>query len=197
MGDVRHVVAADIAELAAVLARAFADDPLMGWIYPNATTRDASATAWWDLSLRLGLSKGHTYAVGGSLGAAIWAPPDVAMFDDAGAVALYSLLADQLGDAVSPTMEGLLQVSAAHPHDQPHFYLFGIGVLPEARGRGLASSMLTEVLSRCDAQGLPAYLESSNPVNVPLYERHGFSVIEEVQLPDGPVVRPMWRAPRS
>ena len=48
---------------------------------------------------------------------------------------------------------------------------------------------------RCDAEGLSAYLESSDLANVPLYERHGFRVTGEVVIPDGPVIPLMWRDP--
>lgn len=52
-------------------------------------------------------------------------------------------------------------------------------------------------LDRCDAEHAPVYLESSNPANVPYYERFGFEATGEIPLPDGgPVMWPMWRAPR-
>jgi len=53
------------------------------------------------------------------------------------------------------------------------------------------------VTDRCDAEGVPAYLESSDPANVPLYERHGFSVAGEVTIVDGPTIPLMWRDPQS
>jgi hypothetical protein len=53
------------------------------------------------------------------------------------------------------------------------------------------------MLSRCDEQGLPAYLEASSPRNRALYERHGFEVTEELKLPrSGPPLWLMWREPR-
>ena len=52
-------------------------------------------------------------------------------------------------------------------------------------------------LLRCDADYAPAYLESSNPENIGYYERFGFRVTGEIQLPDGgPSLWPMWRDPR-
>jgi hypothetical protein len=52
-------------------------------------------------------------------------------------------------------------------------------------------------LERCDAEGMPAYLENSNTRNLPFYLRHGFEVMSETRLPfDGPPLWFMWREPR-
>ena len=52
------------------------------------------------------------------------------------------------------------------------------------------------VLERCDEEGIPAYLESSNARNVPFYRRHGFGVTTELQIPGGgPMLWLMWREP--
>ena len=55
-----------------------------------------------------------------------------------------------------------------HPRDPPSWYLLGLGTVKEHQGKGLGSAVLSHMLSRCDTEGLPAYLESSNPRNVPL-----------------------------
>ena len=61
----------------------------------------------------------------------------------------------------------------------------------------MGARLLAPVLARCDRDGLPAYLESSNPRNLPFYERHGFVRRTAVPLPSGcPLVTPMWRDPR-
>ena len=57
--------------------------------------------------------------------------------------------------------------------------------------------MMRSRLDRCDAEHAPAYLESSNPANVPYYQRFGFEVTGEIVLPDGgPSLVPMWRRAR-
>jgi hypothetical protein len=40
----------------------------------------------------------------------------------------------------------------------------------------LGSALLKTMLTRCDAERMPAYLETSYPENVPFYERRGFRV---------------------
>ena len=52
----------------------------------------------------------------------------------------------------------------------------------ERQGQGVGSALFEGVLEECDAEGLPAYLESSNERNLPLYRRHGCEVIEDLQL---------------
>jgi ribosomal protein S18 acetylase RimI-like enzyme len=71
-----------------------------------------------------------------------------------------------------------------------------IGVDPARQGRGLGSALLAHTLSRCDAEGALAYLESSNPKNTPLYERHGFEVLGQIAPADFPGLTPMLRRPR-
>ena len=53
------------------------------------------------------------------------------------------------------------------------------------------------MLAEADAEGLPCYLESSNPRNVSLYLRHGFVETGELPLPDGPSLIQMWREPHA
>ena len=82
-----------------------------------------------------------------------------------------------------------------HPQE-PHHYLGAVGVEPAYQGQGLGSALMEHGLAQCDAEAMPAYLVSSNFRNVPLYERHGFEIVEEIPLPSGgPTVWRMWRKP--
>jgi ribosomal protein S18 acetylase RimI-like enzyme len=195
---VRHAVAADLPALAATLGRAFADDQLFTWVYEGSAgdALERRLTSFFDVCLRAGLRRGHTYAVDGDVGAAIWSPPDVDVFDDEHLEELVLLLAGHLGARAELVGEAFTLLGEAHPHDVPHFYLFVLGTRPDHRGAGVGSALLRHVLDTCDAEGLPAYLESSDPRNVPLYERHGFRVLQELEVsPGGPTARPMWRDP--
>jgi hypothetical protein len=57
-------------------------------------------------------------------------------------------------------------------------------------------ALLADGLARIDAEGLPAYLESSNSANDHRYERLGFGRVGEFKRPDEAVtVSTMWRPP--
>ena len=83
---------------------------------------------------------------------------------------------DLLGDAnarfraAEDTMRGTVRAEL-------HFYLQGLGTDPPRQGEGLASAAMQPVLTRCDAEGIPAYLESTKERNVGFYEGHGFAVV--------------------
>jgi GNAT superfamily N-acetyltransferase len=195
--SVRHAVGADLDDLERTLADAFFDDPMMQWIYPDPETRKVEAPRFMRVALEIGFPHGHVYATGNNGAAAIWSPPDVELFDDAAATTFFTLLGEQLGPRAEEIGTGLMNVSACHPHDEPHFYLFVLGTASSHQSKGLGSTLIREVLDRCDRQGIGAYLESSNIRNVPFYERHGFRVLTEVHAGGDFVARPMWRDPQG
>jgi hypothetical protein len=67
-----------------------------------------------------------------------------------------------------------------HPDDRSHWYLFIPGTEQAAQGPGMGSALLAQMLAHVDADGMPAYLESSNERNLALYGRHGFEITGEV-----------------
>jgi len=58
---------------------------------------------------------------------------------------------------------------------------------------GLGSILLRHAVARSDREGVPAYLESSNPRNISLYERYGFVRLGIIQSGESPEVVPMLR----
>lgn len=90
----------------------------------------------------------------------------------------------------------LERMETFHPSDPPCWYLAFIGVDVAAQGRGLGSALMKHALKRCDEDGTQAYLESSNPANISLYERHGFHVLGRIDAGSAPPVHPMLRPAR-
>ena len=93
-------------------------------------------------------------------------------------------------------MRALTLIERNHPRER-QYYLPIIGVEPEWQGKGLGTALLGPMLERCDREGMPAYLEASSARSKACYERSGFVASEELVLPGGPPLGPMWRTPRG
>lgn len=66
--------------------------------------------------------------------------------------------------------------------DEEAWYLVYLGTRPEARRRGLARALVEDGIGMADEQGVPMYLESSKAMNVPIYEKFGFSIKTRVEI---------------
>jgi GNAT superfamily N-acetyltransferase len=87
----------------------------------------------------------------------------------------------------------LSQIERARPKT-PYYYLRLLAVAPAWQGRGIGTALLRPILDICDAQGVPAYLETDFEPNLRFYERHGFSVKETIPIPPaGLRMWTMWR----
>jgi GNAT superfamily N-acetyltransferase len=139
------------------------------------------------------LDHGGAFVTEDGAAAAFWLPPGVESDGDMIGALIAEAIAEERRAVVGQVAE---QMAHHHPHE-PHWYLAVVGADPAHQGEGLGSALIKRGLKACDEQGLPAYLESSNPRNIPLYERHGFEVIAAIQ-PDGfPGLYPMYRAARG
>jgi len=183
----RRATETDIPAMAAVLARAFARDPYFSWLAGDAPERNLRMRMGWTAILRrasAGLRE--TWTTADVAGVAVWLPPgrDASSFLDS--VRLVPALARLTGwrrlREVAAANEMLEKRRRTHV-PAPHWYLSALGVDPERQREGIGSSLLSLVLGRADAEGVPAYLEAATARNVLLYERHGFVVVEELILP--------------
>ena len=198
--DVRPARKADIPALARVLGRAFQDDPVMSWVQPDAERRTAALPGLFGALTRHHFLAGRGTEVAvsddGIAAAALWDPPGRWMQSSREQLAMLPgvLRAFRGRLAAGRTVTDLMK--ANHP-EEPHWYLGIIGSDPTSRGAGFGHALMKSRLDRCDAEFAPAYLESSNPDNIPYYQRFGFEITGEIVLPEGgPSLWPMWRAPR-
>jgi GNAT superfamily N-acetyltransferase len=203
-GVARHALGSDLPALELALAQAFCDDPMIVWVTGDDDREHRIATTaagFFRPALAAALVRGHTYTIdradgAGVSGGAMWSAPDVRMFREDEGVAFVTAMVEHVGAASMERLGAISElVGSHHPSAEPHFYLFVIGAAEQ--GRGIGSRLLQPVLERCYAQGVPAYLESSNARNLSFYERHGFRIQwEDRPAPDGPLFHGMWRAPR-
>jgi ribosomal protein S18 acetylase RimI-like enzyme len=66
-----------------------------------------------------------------------------------------------------------------------HYYIMTVGVLPERQGMGIGKKLMTKALETVDANKMPCYLETQNQNNVPIYQRLGFEVVSDKEIPKG------------
>lgn len=188
--------AGDLGEIERVLLAAFADDPIFRWMFPSADRFDEHLGGW--LRLVVGHLVGFEETYLDERGAVVsWTPPG-AVFPTDDAVGEAAALLERTGEGRAGAVLPRLAAAGAHrPSDPPSYDLFYIGVVPELQGRGVGRDLVQPQLDRADRDGVGAYLHSTNPRNVPFYERLGFRVLAEVPVADdgGPVIRPMWRDP--
>ncbi|MEY2567215.1 MAG: hypothetical protein QOE35_1744 [Actinomycetota bacterium] len=189
---VRNATRADVPTLSRALARAFEDDPVMSWLYPGPHRLEAFFRGY---ELKLHLPHGEVYTTDGVDGAAIWAPPDQWRTSARDVLRVAPGLLRVTGTRLMRGLRTMNAVERKHPKE-PHWYLAVLGTDPSKQGKGVGSALLAPVLQRCDNEGLPAYLESSKESNIAFYRRHRFEVTDEIQLPKGPKVWPMWRDPQ-
>jgi ribosomal protein S18 acetylase RimI-like enzyme len=196
--SVRKATLADTPRLAQALASAFQDDPVIAWIFPDEHHRRRVLPAFMEFRLRrLAFPHDEVWMTADRAAAAVWLPPpgrwQLPLFQR---LRLLPGLVRFLGRRTASVLGGLERMEARHPHNPPHWYLFILGTEPTAQGRGLGSALLAHMLARLDADQLPAYLESSSERNLAWYGRHGFEATNEVAIPGGPPIWPMWREPR-
>jgi GNAT superfamily N-acetyltransferase len=199
--DVRDARREDAAAVATISAAAFYDDPVMCWAFPDGDARLAQLHLVFTGLVHDYLPGRGTVQVLDDGCATFWRSPDFVHGstpppDGSGADAGAGDAALLPEDVVERLIILEQSMAAAHPHDR-HWYLNVIATLPERQGTGLGARTMAPVLAICDADGLPAYLESSNPRNMTLYRRQGFEQTGEVPLPSGPSLYPMWREPRE
>jgi ribosomal protein S18 acetylase RimI-like enzyme len=190
--ELRHATQEDSHRLKSVLADAFFEDPIFGWLMPDDSSRRARLRRYFGIELRhLVLPRGRVWTTSDLTGAALTLPPGAwrsplrVTLLEGSAFGVHVSRAARMGGAIE----------WRHVRG-PHYYVRDVGVLPDMQGQGLGSALLRPTLERCDREGLPAYLEASNERSAALYERLGFKLTGELRIGSCPVLRLMLRPPQ-
>lgn len=186
----------DMAALATTLTRAFAEDPVSRWLLEPLRNPESARQSMFRRYVRTYHRDAMVTTARGNQGVALWGPPGYRM------PSLLHTVVDGLAMLRELGGRGIFaarmyDAMVSHRPRSPHWYLAVIGTAPEARGKGLGSALLRERLAVCDRDRIPAYLESSNRDNLPIYLRHGFEIQREFHYRDSPTLWLMWREPRQ
>jgi GNAT superfamily N-acetyltransferase len=197
--EVRVLRPGDEWPAAALLARGFAEEPGNVALLPDLALREQVLERGARTILRSTIPYGtaHVATVGGELAAiALWHPPGVPVTTVAG---VLRGAADRVVDAPvlvraaphavrtmlreAPEAVAMMRARSRAVRRASHgvsWHLAFLATAPEHRGRGLARQLLDRQLTRCDEDLAAAWLETTDPVNPPIYERFGFTVVHHV-----------------
>lgn len=198
---VQLVREADAEQAVAALALAFAGDPVIRAFYPDPLDHLKHFSEMMRINMESAIASETAYYVDGFSAAAIWFPPADSDSAKEAAEARGERMAALMEETVdkegkNDLFAALGEMREGHP-EVPHWYLMSIGVDPHHQNEGLGGLLMKHVLPKSDADGIMAYLESSNPRNVPFYERHGFETFQVAQVGTSPTFTLMMREPRK
>ena len=191
----------DIAAVTTTIALAFRDDPVWGPALVSADGGTGHVLPFWRFYVEGAVGHGTVSVVDGPAGeiasAAVWVPPGVDELTPEQESGVETLLAASLTPERYAAYERLWKLfEDAHPEEPAHMYLSLLATHPDHRGQGIGQRLLAADLARFDADGLPAYLESTNPANDHRYARAGFRPVGRFHaVLDGATVTTMWRDP--
>ena len=179
-----------VAASAAVFARAMVNDSVFTYMLPDPVERERLMPPFMTALTRYGLLFGEVYVTAGPVEAsAMWLPPHAVVWTDeqreqAGLTAVVNAFSDGARARRDAVIQDHDRVRGAAQF-VPHWYLVLIGVDPARQGLGLGSLLLRAGLSRVDQDGVECQLFTEQPRNVTLYQRYGFEIAVEADVPDG------------
>jgi ribosomal protein S18 acetylase RimI-like enzyme len=189
---IKTVTSADEEAAINVVVLAFSADPAARWLYPDSNQYSVNFPNFVKAFGGKAFEHSSAYTMDDYSGAALWLPPDVHPDEEALAGLIQRSVPEHRLEEVFAVFEGM---DSYHP-SEPHWYLPLIGVDPTQQCRGYGSALMEHALIQCDRDKKLAYLESSNPKNITLHERHGFELLGTIQVGASPPICPMLRTPR-
>lgn len=192
--QIRDVSSSDKAAVNAILTVAFAQCPLLRWLYPNLERYMENIPEF----VKHYCGEFYNYGSGvyypsSRRGAVTWLPADVPQEKDSLMSFLYRSVTSSQRDEVVALFDKFAEF---HPKE-PYSYLTMVGVDPMQWGRGAATTMMKYFGEKCDSARTQSYLEATSEKAVRVYQRLGWKVLDVVQVGSCPPMYPMIRALQS
>jgi ribosomal protein S18 acetylase RimI-like enzyme len=174
--DVLLATPDDRARVVATLVAAFRTDPAVRWMFPDDTF-DAHFTTFAGSRFDRRMPLGAVWTVDGGAAVAMWSPPGG---DGGNAAEAYPAAVSERLAAYDAAVHDALPTGE-------HWYLGMLAVDPQFAGKGWGRAAMRPGLERAARDGMPIYLETSNPRNVGIYRGAGWNLIAETSVPDLPI----------
>lgn len=175
---IRHATRADLTRLCVTAVRAFAEDPVMRWLYPDDDEYFSPGGEVLRSAMLGWLEHNEVWCTDDVAALAVWIQPGRPG-------------ASEDADGPTPSPEMLERFSvigplmAEHTPVEEHWYLQLLATHPDWQRNGLGVALMTSMFERADAEGMACHLETETAGNVAYYRRHGFDVHSEFDIPTG------------
>lgn len=174
---------------AKILEQAFYTDPMLNFIYGDSINKPGKLNWFFRVTFRLAALYGECFSTAEKDGVLMMLPPDqikitIGKMYQSGMLAIPFKMS---WASFSRSMALMDFVEKEHKAAAPvdHYYIMTVGVLPERQGRGIGRKLMTKALEIVDADNMPCYLETQNKNNIPIYQRFGFEVGSDKEIPTG------------
>lgn len=188
----------DLPEAAAVLGRAFRDNPMnVAVIGGDAGRREHCNRAGVEAYLPAALRAGPVWGAWRDdvlCGALVAMPPGSFPLPMPGLRAGWRLLRIQGPGLIRRWGRVAAELFDLHP-DERHWTLATLGVDPGAQRAGVGSELLAALTEHISEAALPVYLDTDRAENIAFYGRAGFEVIGTAEIEGVPVHRMLRPAP--
>jgi GNAT superfamily N-acetyltransferase len=173
------------------LAQSLNEYPLFTTFIPNLTERKVKLPILFEFMIRFGIRYGEVHATSSNFEAvALWFPSENAewtalkMIRVGGFALIYYYLRNI--SVMSKLMTYNEYAFEIHNRQAsfPHWYLALLGTKPNCQGQGYARKLLQYMFTCIDKENMPAYLETHDRENIPIYQHFGFQIVEEEIVPD-------------
>lgn len=166
-----------------VLARAFADDPAMAYLFPDPKVRARRLPGLFGLLFDGDVRHGMALMTHRGEAASLWRAPDRARVPKSERLRAAPAMLRTLGTAL-PRALRLAEAVEGHFPTEPFWYLQAAGCHPEAQGQGLGRAAVQGGIERT-GEVLPCYLETASERSLRFFEALGFATIESWEVPKG------------
>lgn len=182
--DIRLASRRDRLAVAAMLSRAFADDPAMRFIFPDPADRARRLPRLFALLFDADEPVGMRLVTSGIEAATLWREPRHSKTGIWEMIRHAPAMLGALGGALGRALRVANAIDAHHP-EAPFWYLHIAGCEPRFQGQGIGGAIVRGGLARVADDGLPCYLETPLEKNVAFYQGIGFELVDSWYVPKG------------
>jgi len=196
--EILKAAASDLDELRGTLVQAFRGDPFLDWFIPLGATHEERLAHFFGWFLKRTLKLGTVLTVPNKSAAVLLMPPGAWKLGIKEELAQLPMGIRIFGvRRLVQRVVGIAALESRMP-SEPHYYIPAIGTIPPQRGRGIGSALLQAALRQAESGRAPIYLENTNELNLPFYQRSGFSIREVFKMTgSAPAMWLMLREPEA